>query len=171
VPSVPAAEGWDPEHAVVAIYRSQYCSLVRLATLLVGDVATAEEIVRDSFIAMHDAWRRLRDSEKAVPYLRQCVVNRSRSVLSHRRGSHRHAHGPAPRASGAARAPFRLEDSALMTALGSLPCRQREALVLRFYLDLPEEQIAAVMGIRRAAVKNNLLRATAALQNVLAPGA
>jgi RNA polymerase sigma-70 factor (sigma-E family) len=170
VPSVPAAEGWDPEHAVAAIYRSQYCSLVRLATLLVGDAETAEEIVRDSFIAMHGAWRRLRDTDKAVPYLRQCVVNRSRSVLGHRRGSARYARGPVPEAGGA-RAPLRLEDSALMTALGSLPCRQREALVLRFYLDLPEEQIAAVMGIRRAAVKNNLLRATAALQNVLAPGA
>jgi RNA polymerase sigma factor (sigma-70 family) len=170
VPSIPASEGWDPEHAVVAIYRSQYCSLVRLATLLVGDVDTAEQIVRDSFIAMHAAWRRLRDTDKAVPYLRQGVVTRSRSVLGHRRGADPEARGLV-RASRAADMPLRLEDSALLTALGSLPCRQREALVLKFYLDLPEEQIAAVMGIRRAAVKNHLLRATAALQNVLAPGA
>jgi RNA polymerase sigma-70 factor (sigma-E family) len=169
---VPAAEQWDAEHAVTAIYNSQYCSLVRLATLLVGDVATAEDIVRDSFIAMHGAWHRLRDSDKAVPYLRQCVVSRSRSVLGRRREADRTAGDPAHREPGAGPGAFsELEHSALLSALRTLPCREREALVLRFYLDLPEEQIASVMGVRRAAVKSHLLRATAAVQDVLAPGA
>jgi ATP-dependent Clp protease ATP-binding subunit ClpA len=65
---------------------AHYRSLVRLAALLVRDVATAEEVVQDSFIAMHTAWRRLPDNDKALSYLRQSVVNRSRSVLRHRGG-------------------------------------------------------------------------------------
>src|SRR6476646_9435081 len=80
--SVPAE--WDAEQAVTAMYSTHYRSLVRLAALLVRDVATAEEVVQDSFIAMHGAWRRLRDNDKALSYLRQSVVNRARSVLRHR---------------------------------------------------------------------------------------
>ena len=78
------------------MYSTHYRSLVRLAALLVRDVATAEEIVQDSFIAMHGAWRRLRDNEKALSYLRQSVVNRSRSVLRHRVVVDRNAPKPAP---------------------------------------------------------------------------
>ena len=74
----------DADRAVTALYSSHYRSLVRLAALLVRDVATAEEVVQDSFVAMHGGWRRLRDSDKALSYLRQSVVNRSRSVLRHR---------------------------------------------------------------------------------------
>ena len=80
--SVPAE--WDAERAVTALYGTHYRALVRLASLLLRDVSTAEEVVQDSFVAMHDSWRRIRDTEKALSYLRQSVVNRSRSVLRHR---------------------------------------------------------------------------------------
>ena len=65
-------------HATTALYTAHYRSLVGLAVLLVRDMSTAEEIVQDSFVAMHSNWRRLRDSGKALWYVRQCVVNRSR---------------------------------------------------------------------------------------------
>ena len=78
------------------MYSTHYRSLVRLAALLVRDVATAEEVVQDSFIAMHTAWRRIRDNDKALSYLRQSVVNRSRSVLRHRVVVDRNAPKPAP---------------------------------------------------------------------------
>jgi DNA-directed RNA polymerase specialized sigma24 family protein len=87
---------WDADRAVTAIYSEHYRSLVRLAAFLVRDSATAEEVVQDSFVAMHGAWRRLRDSEKALSYLRQSVVNRSRSVLRHRMVVDRNAPKPAP---------------------------------------------------------------------------
>src|SRR6266516_2897022 len=80
--AVPAE--WNAEQGVTALYSAHYRSLVRLAALLVRDVATAEEVVQDAFVAMHGAWRRLRDPDKALSYLRQSVVNRSRSVLRHR---------------------------------------------------------------------------------------
>src|SRR5215471_15250882 len=92
--SVPAE--WDAEQALTAMYSTHYRSLVRLAALLVRDAATAEEIVQDSFIAAHTAWPRLRDTEKALSYLRQCVVNRSRSVLRHRVVVDKGAPKPAP---------------------------------------------------------------------------
>src|SRR5207244_3390040 len=152
--SVPAGSvaTWDAEQAVTAMYTTHYRSLVRLAALLVRDVATAEEVVQDSFIAMHTAWRRIRDNDKALSYLRQSVVNRSRSVLRHRVVVDRNAPKPAPDMPSAEQGALTLlERTAVVSALRSLPPRQREALVLRYYGDLSEAQIATTMGISRGA--------------------
>jgi RNA polymerase sigma factor (sigma-70 family) len=130
--SVPA--DWDADRAVTTLYSTHYKSLVRLAALLVRDVATAEEVVQDSFVAMHGGWRRLRDSDKALSYLRQSVVNRSRSVLRHRMVVDRNAPKPAPDMPSAELGAIALlERSAVVAALRTLPPRQREALVLRYY--------------------------------------
>ena len=162
-----AAE-WDADRAVTAIYSEHYRSLVRLAALLVRDVATAEEVVQDSFVAMHNAWRRLRDSDKALSYLRQSVVNRSRSVLRHRIVVDRNAPKPAPDMPSAEQGAISLlERSAVISALRTLPPRQREALVLKYYADLSEAQIASAMGISRGAVKSHTARAMTSLRTVL----
>jgi len=167
--SLESASGeWDAARAVTTIYTTHYRSLVRLAVLLVRDVATAEEVVQDSFIAMHGAWRRLRDTEKALSYLRQSVVNRSRSVLRHRMVVDKNAPKPAPDMPSAEQGALSLlERSAVIAALRTLPPRQREALVLKFYADLSEAQIATAMGISRGAVKSHTARGVAALRVVL----
>src|ERR1700735_714289 len=166
--SVPA--DWDADRAVTALYSTHYRSLVRLAALLVRDVATAEEVVQDSFVAMHGGWRRLRDNEKALSYLRQSVVNRSRSVLRHRGVGDRNAPKPPPDMPSAEQGAITLlERSAVVTALRTLPTRQREALVLRFYGDLSEEQVAAAMQISQGAVKSHKARGKAALRSLLEP--
>jgi len=159
---------WDADRAVTVLYAAHYRSLVRLAALLLRDVATAEEVVQDSFVAMHDGWRRLRDNDKALSYLRQSVVNRSRSVLRHRVVVDRNAPKPPPDMPSAEQGAITLlERSAVVTALRTLPPRQREALVLRFYGDLSEAQIAATMGISKGAVKSHTARAMTALRSVL----
>jgi RNA polymerase sigma-70 factor (sigma-E family) len=159
---------WDADRAVTAIYSEHYRSLVRLAAFLVRDNATAEEVVQDSFVAMHGAWRRLRDTDKALSYLRQSVVNRSRSVLRHRMVVDKNTPKPPPDMPSAEHgAIIQLERSAVVSALRALPERQREALVLRYYGDLSEAQIASVMGISRGAVKSHTARAMAALRTVL----
>jgi len=162
------AVAWDADQALTALYSANYRSLVRLAAMLVRDAGTAEEVVQDAFVAMHGGWRRLRDPDKALSYLRQSVVNRSRSVLRHRAVVEKYAPKGLPDAPSAeAGAIGELERSAVIEALHRLPARQREALVLRYYADLSEAEIASAMGISRGAVKSHTARGMAALRNVL----
>ncbi|CAM3916563.1 SigE family RNA polymerase sigma factor [Nocardiopsis gilva] len=160
--------GWDADQAVTQLYSEHYRPLVRLAVLLVRDHATAEEVVQDAFVAMHGAWRRLRDPSKALSYLRQSVVNRARSVLRHRAVVEKHAPKALPDAPSAEHGALgELERAAVIEALRRLPTRQREAIVLRYYGDLSEAQIADAMGISRGAVKSHTARGIAALRTVL----
>ena len=159
---------WDASEVVTELYKAHYNQLVRLAVMLVHDVQTAEEVVQDAFEAMHLAWRRLRDREKALSYLRQSIVNKSRSVLRHRKVVEMHAPKPAPDEQSAEHAALTLiERSAVTSALRTLPARQREAIVLRYYGDFSEADIAEAMGISRGAVKSHTARAMAALKSIL----
>ena len=158
----------DADTGITELYGAHYRPLVRLAALLVHDVATAEEVVQDSFVALHAGWHRLRDNEKALAYLRAAVVNRSRSVLRHRVVVDRNAPKPVPDMPSAEHGAFALiERTAVVAALRDLPLRQREVVVLRFYADLSEAQIASSMGITRGAVKSHSSRAMSALRTVL----
>jgi RNA polymerase sigma-70 factor (sigma-E family) len=160
-----AGRTWDADEAVTQLYAAQYRSLVRLAALLLRDVGVAEEVVQDSFVAMHGSWRRLRDPDRALAYLRQSVVNRSRSALRHRSVEQRHAPAPMPdHASAEQGALESLERDDVIRALHGLPRRQREVLVLRYYVDLSEAQIAEAIGISRGAVKSHASRGMASLR-------
>jgi RNA polymerase sigma-70 factor (sigma-E family) len=159
---------WSPELAVIELYSVHYQSLVRLAAMLVRDTPTAEEVVQEAFIAMHDGWERLRDTEKALAYMRQAVVNRSRSVLRHRMVVEKNQPKPPPDMPSAEHGALTLlERSAVIAALRDLPDRQREAIVLRYYADLSEADIAAAMRISRGAVKSHTSRGMAALRAAL----
>jgi RNA polymerase sigma-70 factor (sigma-E family) len=162
------AVSWDADEAITQIYAAHYRSLVRLGALLLRDVGAAEEVVQDSFIAMHGAWKRLRDPDRALAYLRQSVVNRSRSVLRHRTVELRHAPAPMPDAASAEHGAMgSLEHQDVIVALRRLPERQREVLVLRYYADLSEADIADTIGISRGAVKSHASRGMAALRTTL----
>jgi RNA polymerase sigma-70 factor (sigma-E family) len=159
------APAWGADDAVTHLYAAHYGSLVRLAALLLHDTAVAEEVVQDSFVAMHGAWRRLSDPERALAYLRQSVVNRSRSALRRRAVAQRNAPPPAPAPASAEQgALLALEHAAVLAALRRLPQRQREVLVLRYYADLSEAEIADAIGVSRGAVKSHASRAMAALR-------
>ena len=163
-----AGEDWSADVALVELYSRQYRPLVRLAAMLLRDTPSAEEVVQEAFIAMHEGWHRLKDTEKALAYLRQAVVNRARSVLRHRGVVEKNAPKPAPDMPSAEHgAMAMLERSAVIAALRALPERQREALVLRYYADLSEADIAAAMGISRGAVKSHTARGMAALRAAL----
>jgi len=159
---------WNADLAVEELYAEQYKSLVRLAAMLVRDTPSAEEVVQEAFIAMHEGFHRLKDSDKALAYLRQAVVNRSRSVLRHRMVVEKNAPKPAPDMPSAEHGAMALlERSAVIAALRELPDRQREVLVLRYYADLSEAQIAAAMKITAGAVKSHTSRGMAALRAAL----
>jgi RNA polymerase sigma-70 factor (sigma-E family) len=160
-----ARPGRSADGAVTELYSLHYHRLVRLAALLVRDVPSAEDIVQDSFVAMHDGWQRLRDAESALAYLRQAVVNRSRSVLRHRAVVEKYPEKPSPDMPSAEHgALVQLERSAVIATLRKLPGRQREAIVLRYYADFSEAEVAAAMGISCGAVKSHTARAMAALR-------
>jgi len=163
-----ARMAWSADFAVTELYSMHYRALVRLAALLVRDTPTAEEVVQDAFVAMHGGWQRLRDAEKALAYLRQAVVNRSRSVLRHRTVVDKNLQKAPPDMPSAEHgAMVLLERHAVVAALRDLPERQREAIVLRYYADLSEAEIAATMGISRGAVKSHTSRGMAALRAAL----
>jgi RNA polymerase sigma factor (sigma-70 family) len=159
----------DADGVLAALYRDHYLSLVRLSALLVRDVAGAEKVVQDSFVAMHARWRRLGDSDRALSYLRESVVNRSRLAPRPVVAQERSAPGPPPPGPTGERhrAIALLERSTVVAALRGLPRRQREALVLRYYGNLSETQVAAAMRISEAAVHGHTARAMTALHSVL----
>ena len=146
-----SAEQEDADHAVAALYQLHYPALVRLAALLVPDLATAEEIVQDAFAAVHGRWHVLSDTDAALAYLRWSVVRRSRSAP--------------PRAAAGTGEP----GSAVVSALRALPARQREVMVLRYFADLPEAEIASATGMSTAAVRSHAARAISSLQAGLGP--
>ena len=155
----------DADQTVAQLYSLHYRPLVRLAALLVRDAATAEDVVQDAFAATRGGEQRLGDPEKALAYLRQAVVNRSRSVLRHRTVAGNNPQQALPDTPGAeGGAPGLLEQPA---ARAALPGRQREAIVLRYYAGLSEGEIAAAMGISRGAVNSHTARGLSALRAAL----
>jgi RNA polymerase sigma-70 factor (sigma-E family) len=166
----PATAAWTADEAVTQLFATQYRPLVRLATLLLHDVGAAEEVTQDAFVALHGRWRQLRDPDKALAYLRQSVVNRSRSALRHRGVVERFMRRQAPpltAPSAEAGALESAEHAAVLAAVRLLPTRQREALVLRYYLDLSEAQVAEAMGVSTGAVKAHTSRALASLRRTM----
>ena len=164
----PGVTAQAADEAVEVIYRTHYAALVRTATLLVGDFATAEDVVQDCFLATHRAWWRLRDTSRALPYLRRAVINKSRSVLRHRAVADRHLQASVPELPSAEESALvGVQRSSVLAALSELPSRQREVVILRYYADLSEAEIAAALGISRGAVKSHAARAKGALRAVL----
>lgn len=163
------AEGsWTADEALERLYAAHWRQLVRLSVLLVRDVGTAEEVVQDAFIAVHRHWDRLRDPEKGLAYLRRAVVNQSRSTLRHRMVVTRHVErGPDPAMPAVEVDEGFAVRASVLEAMRALPQRQREVLALRYYLDLSEAEIAAILGISRGAVKSHASRGAAALRELL----
>lgn len=162
-----AAESIEEEQAAFArLYADQFAPLVRLAALLVGSTATAEDVVQESFAKLHGRFHRV-DEPRA--WLRVAVVNASRNERRRLGRVRRHLNGPAiQRTAGAVTGPPpEPADAALLAALRRLPERQRAAVVLRYYLGLSEVEIAATLGIRPGTVKSRLHRALARMRTEL----
>lgn len=174
--------GSDPDGALTALYGLHYDSLVKLAALLAGDPCTARRIVQESFVALFTVRPRLASTDRALPFLHQAVVSRCRSARRH--GAAVSMPAPQNTAAAMADAPEEAMDGAgrdriagaappldlalldwtvIVAALQTLPSRPREILVLRFYADLSEAQIASAMSISRAAVRRHAAWAMSAL--------
>lgn len=154
--------------AVTALYAEHAFGLVRLAVIMLGDRGAAEDVVQDAFLALYRRWDSLGAAPNPLGYVRTSVLNGCRSVL--RRQSRRRLAGvfsQPPGESAEARAMVSEEYRAVVTAIRGLPSRQREALLLRYYLDMSEDEIARTMGVSRGTVKSATSRALAAIGRIL----
>jgi RNA polymerase sigma factor (sigma-70 family) len=164
----------DARQRVTALFEAHALGLVRLAKVMLGGQSIAEDIVQDAFAGVYRNWPSLRDRDKALGYLRASVLNGCRTA--HRDSTRRdRALLLTPGAGDIVSA----EESALvgeanrevLAALRALPARQREAVVLRHYLGLTEEQAAEAMKVTRGTVKSATSRGLSALARMLKEGA
>lgn len=137
----------EPERAFVTLYRERYDPMVRLAYLMTGSQAIAEELVQDAFVSVHRSWAR---ATNPSAYLRTAVVNACRSWG--RRQTLERLRKPAPPEAST------LVADEMWDVLQTLPSRQRAAIVLRFYEDLPDEEIATLLGCKVATVRTAVFR-------------
>jgi RNA polymerase sigma-70 factor (sigma-E family) len=146
-------------------YRAHYRPLLGLAALLLDDTASCEDVVQEAFIRVHAARNRIRDPEKTLSYLRQTVVNLSRSTLRRRILGLKLLSRPMPDAASAEEGAYeQLERADLIKAMRGLQRRQREVLVLRYFADMSEAEVASALGISAGSVKAYGSRGIAALR-------
>ncbi|MFD7841268.1 RNA polymerase sigma factor [Streptomyces sp. NPDC059761] len=158
-----------PQPTVTELYHAHRLRMVRLAVLLVDDLATAEDVVQDAFTALYRRHgEQISEVDNALGYLRTAVVNTSRSVLRRRRTAR--AWTPPAAADIPSAEDHVVLDEAhreVLAALGRLTPRRRQVLVLRYWAELSEAEIATTLGISRGAVKSNASRALDALERIL----
>ncbi|MFF8591914.1 SigE family RNA polymerase sigma factor [Streptomyces sp. NPDC015220] len=158
------AAGTTVDH-LTETYRAHYRSLLGLAALLLDDTASCEDVVQEAFIRVHSARKRVRDPEKTLAYLRQTVVNLSRSALRRRILGLKLLSKPMPDMASAEEGAYdQLERDSLIKAMKGLQRRQREVLVLRYFADMTEAQVAETLGISLGSVKAYGSRGIAALR-------
>lgn len=159
----------DREAAISRLFHRHYAQLVRLA-IRAGAGNEAEDIVEDAFCVLHRRWQTLRDSAAAPAFLRAVVCNLARMHLRHEHVVRRRRDDAQVSVDSAeAMAERRADRLAVLAALRRLPGRQREALVLRYWLGLGETSVAHTMGISRGAVKAHTARGMAGMRRALIP--
>ena len=166
-PAVSDPADLEREAGVARLFEVHYASMLRLAVLLGAD--DPENVVAEAYYQIYRKWRRLRDTEAAEAYLRSTVCNLTRMRIRHLQVARRHEEKPADELVASAESTALLHDDqrVLIRALQQLPNRQREAIVLRHWLGLKEQEIAAAMGISCGSVKTHTARGIAALTQAM----
>jgi len=162
----PEASQAEAERQVTALYQAHALSLARLAMLMLGDADAAQDVVQDAFLGLYRRWEKLANVGAAPAYLRASVLNGCRTALKKRSRPVFHA-VEEPLESAESALMHTEEQRAMLAAIRRLPARQREALVLRYYLDMTEDQAARAMGVSRGTVKSATSRAVAAVGRLL----
>lgn len=169
-PAVAAGTATDAsaDALVARLFQAEAASLVRMARFFVEDRAAAEDLVQEAFIRLARSAHRIRDDSRAVAYLRSIVLNLARD--HNRRGlvslRHRPPADPEP-PSLEDEVTGREDQAAVIAALRDLPRRQRDCLVLRYYLELPVAEVASTLGVSANSVKTHLQRGLRSLETRL----
>ncbi len=158
----------DREVAIAHLFDRHYARLLRLAVLL-GAEQDAEDLVSEAFYQLHRRWARLNTPEAAASYLRSIVCNLARMRIRRIRVVRRHTY-PVPEdlvRSAEQQVLLDHDQRALVAALRTLSSRQRQVLVLKYWLDLKETEIAETMRISVGAVKSHTARGMAKLTSLM----
>lgn len=157
------------DEAMLRLFDEHYVPLCRLAFVILGDHALAEEVVMEALVKTFSGWGRLRDKGRADFYLRRAVINLSRSGIR-RKIVERRAQASLEARPSSSPDPDAPENSAiLLAAVRELPERQRACVVLRYYEDLPDAQVAEILDCSVGTVKSQLSKARAKLLATLEP--
>jgi RNA polymerase sigma-70 factor (sigma-E family) len=166
-----APKAGDRDTIVSELFVGHHRRLVGLASLLVGDRRTAEDVVQEAFVGLYRRWRQVRDPDAALRFLTQSVVNGGRDSLRRRRRAGTAVLRLVPRSelveSAEHTVVVRQAADRLWAAITTLPVRQRQVLVLRYYLDQSEAEIADTLGLSRGSVKKHASRGITALAQEL----
>jgi RNA polymerase sigma-70 factor (sigma-E family) len=163
-----AADAGRTGDLVNELYTAHAITLVRAAKLLLRDQQSAEDAVQDAFLSLYRALPRLTDHDQILPYLRAAVINKARSTLrTRKRAALRKVQHEPPQWSAESAAMDSEDRRVVMVAVTRLPRRAREILILRYYLDLPDHEIATTLGVSRGTVSSTASRALAALSRNL----
>jgi RNA polymerase sigma-70 factor (sigma-E family) len=165
-PSAAGPDDHDPADAVTALYNEHALGMIRFAHIMLGSATAAEDVVQEAFLGLYRRWEYLASKDSAVSYVRTSVLNGCRSALRRSRVLELVPHQP-PARSAESEVLSRQERGEVVSALRRLPTRQREVLVLSYYLDLSDDQIAADLGVRPVTIRSTRHRALTALGRVL----
>ncbi|MEO7262192.1 MAG: sigma-70 family RNA polymerase sigma factor [Jatrophihabitantaceae bacterium] len=146
---------------ISALYAQHRLGLVRMAVLLVDDLASAEDVVQDAFVSLHRSGGRLREPEAALAYLRKSVVNAARSALRRRRTVRAHLRLSRSEHAEASDHSLIVDErhEQVLAAVRRLPVRDQQVLLLRYWSELSEAEIADALGVSRGTVKSTASRA------------
>jgi RNA polymerase sigma-70 factor (sigma-E family) len=164
---VPPATAADPADEVTALYEAHALGLLRLAAIMLGERQAAEDVVQDAFLGLFRRWDALHDHERALAYVRSSVFNGCRTVLRKRTRDREFVLVEPDAESAEARVVLGEEHREVLAALRRLPGRQREAVALRYCLDMPVDQVARAMGVAEGTVKSATSRGIAAITRML----
>lgn len=142
-----------PHEEFRAFYDAEVAGLFRLALRLTGNRSQAEDLAQDAMVRTYRAWKRISDRERPVAYARTALINRHRSLLRRTLVEARHRPEPPTDIAGPD-----ADQAAIRYEITQLPVRQRQALVLHFYEDLPQTEVAQILGCRPGTVNSLVFR-------------
>jgi RNA polymerase sigma-70 factor (sigma-E family) len=165
--SAPPGAAVAPADQVAALYQAHALGLLRLAVIMLGERQAAEDVIQDAFLGLFRRWDALNDSERALAYVRSSVFNGCRTVLRKRARNRQFVLADPAAESAEARVVLGEEHREVLAALRRLPERQREAVALRYCLDMSVDDVAKSMGVTEGTVKSATSRGIAAITRML----
>ncbi len=157
------------EKSIETLFSEKYVRLLRLATLLLNNSHLAEDVVQEAFVSTFQSWKKIRHDQAKDSYLRICVINGCKSRIKRQIVQDKKSSFLKNNALFEAKlkSMFSIKDFQVYEAVSTLPLKQRAAIVLKYWLDLPEKEIAIALKCSPGTIKSQLAKARIKLAELL----